>query len=100
MIRMPLLEARAAECAGCYCYQALPEEERNCMCPDAEKVLRMIVGDRSTKPLTEGEKKECFAEIDKVEGYSSADLAAGTDWQIANGVLCAWTDYARDKGLL
>lgn len=101
MITMPLIGARAAECCGCYCYPAQYNvEQPPCLCLAAEKALRMISAGRLDTPLSPEERQECFAEIDKVEGYSSQGMEQDTDAQVASTVLSAWTDYARDKGLL
>lgn len=95
--QMPLIAARAADEPHCYCWDVSMCQQ--CVCTDAEKMLR-VIADNEVSPLTPEEKQECFAEIDKVEGYSSSLVANGSDQQIARTVLAAWADYARDKGML
>ena len=42
----------------------------------------------------------CLREIAKVEGYGREAYETVPDAKLAAGVLHAWTDYCRDKGLL
>lgn len=69
-----------------------------CICPDAERALRAI--QRGDYELTDAAREWCLAEIDKVEGYARAQYEDVADRHVAGGVLDAWTDYCRDKGLL
>lgn len=81
----------------CRCWD--PEDEDvGCICGDSERVLRAI--QRGDVKLTDDQREWCRAEIDKVEGYSRDEYALADDLELAQAVLCAWTDYARDKGLL
>lgn len=75
--------------------------EGSCLCTSEERVLRMY-GSRSPKlpPMTPEQREECLSEIGRVEGYDRRDYEKRDDSQLANGVLCAWTDYCRDKGLM
>lgn len=52
------------------------------------------------KHLTRDEREECLSEIDMVEGYSREDFEFSSDADVAHGVLSAWADFCRDKGLL
>jgi len=79
----------------CFCWGDL----ESCVCPPLEKALRVIAAGIGG-PLTEAEREQCFREIDRVKGHSRADHADATDAELANGVLSAWTDFCRDKGLL
>lgn len=83
--------------AACRCFD-LDTEMVDCMCGDSERVLRAI--QRGEIRLTDNQREWCKAEIDKVEGYSRDEYALADDLTLALGVLSAWTDYARDKGLL
>lgn len=60
--------------------------------------LRMVQ-DGSAR-LTAAQREECLKEIESIEGYRREDYEGQTDDNIASGVLCAWTDYCRDKGLI
>jgi hypothetical protein len=42
----------------------------------------------------------CLDEIDRVEGFRRRDYELLDDSELARGVLDAWLDFARDKGLL
>ena len=79
--------------AECICFHS-----RACVCPDAERALRHISAGRYT--MNDAEREWCLAEIDSVEGHSRLDHVGATDADIARGVLGAWTDYCRDKGLI
>lgn len=49
--------------------------------------------------MTKKQREYCLNEIGRVEGYDRNDYLRCTDKELANAVLCAWLDYARDKGL-
>lgn len=80
----------------CKCWD--PNDDCGCVCGVTEKVLRAVV--RQDVGLTPEHREWCLNEINSIEGYSRADYESEEDRYLANGVLCAWTDYARDKGLL
>jgi hypothetical protein len=69
-----------------------------CVCPTTEKALRAIL--HADLKMTEEQREWCKREIDKVEGHGRNDYIDADDSTIAGGVLNAWVDYARDKGLL
>lgn len=96
-IQMPAMAARASQCPGCYCYE---DGRMPCLCPDSEKALRICAAGRLQGPLAPAEREECLGQIAAVEGYRREDYETAPDEQLAGGVLSAWTDYARDKGLL
>ena len=79
----------------CYCYG----DSEGCVCPPLEKAIRVIAGGHG-EPLTAADRETCLREIEKVEGYRRADYEPLPDQELAKGVLDAWTDFCRDKGLL
>lgn len=81
----------------CLCYG--PEAE-GCLCMDAERALRAYMGKHPMPPMTSEQRAYCLEEIGSVEGYERTDYEACTDEDLARGVLSAWVDYCRDKGLL
>lgn len=84
--------------AACRCFDPEDAAEVGCVCGDSERVLRAIK--RGEMSLNDDQREWCFKEIDRVEGYSRDEYALADDFSLASGVLSAWTDYARDKGLL
>jgi hypothetical protein len=79
----------------CVCYGP---DGPGCVCTAAERACRAIA--RGDYELTEPAREWCLSEIAKVEGYDREDYAGDADRHVARGVLDAWTDYCRDKGLL
>lgn len=77
------------------CICAWPD---GCLCCDTEKALRWIGWGKGS--LTPEQREWCLAEIDSVEGYERRHYERASDADVAKGVLHAWTEYARDKGLL
>ena len=75
-------------------------DEEYCACPDMERALRGWVAGKVGVPMTQDQRMRCLSEIGRVEGYEVADYTYATDASLAGGVLSAWTDYARDKGLI
>jgi len=76
-------------------------ENEPCICGTEERALRGWV--RRTPdmpPMNDMQRRWCLAEIGQVEGYQAADYEALGDADLARGVLSAWTDFCRDKGLL
>lgn len=80
---------------GCYCYK---DGRYPCECGITEKFLRSIIANEQS--LTQEQREWCLNEIDSVEGYERKHYESGPDELIANGVLSAWVDYCRDKGLM
>jgi hypothetical protein len=91
--RMPNIAA-AVNIDDCVC--KWPD---GCMCSAAEKALYQFNAG-TQPPMTKVQREECLKEIDQVEGYSRAEYENESDASLAIGVIYAWTDYARDKGLL
>lgn len=93
MTAMPGSEAAP----DCMCYmKPLP-----CICEPTERLLRLYAysGRRDLAALTVEQRRWCLAEIDAIEGQPD-DLETAADSDLARAVLTAWTDYARDKGLI
>lgn len=82
---------------GCPCYS---DGHCECACGPSERVLRAIVYTGGAPALTPEQREWCLSEIGSVEGYARKDYEAAHDVIVARGVLDAWTDYARDKGVL
>lgn len=90
--------------AHCHCY---PQEEKeanqrgetHCVCGVSEKALRGWLNGRIQTPMTPEQREWCYKEIDAIEAHDRADYEKGTDSELAMGVLNAWMDYCRDKGL-
>ncbi len=80
----------------CVCY----DDDTSCVCLDAERTLRAYIASVPMPPMTPEQREACLDEIGRVEGYDRADYATSTDADLARGVLAAWTDFCRDKGLL
>lgn len=83
---------------SCVCY-ASPE---CCFCGKTEKALRAWSdpSNWSIPPMSPLQRDWCLREIDKVEGYSKSDYLGESDAHLARGVLAAWQEYCRDKGLI
>jgi len=87
----------AADWRGeCPCY-GTPSE---CVCSEAEAVLRCYAGRYHRTAMTEAMRQECLREIDHVGGYDRKDFEDETDQHLAQGVLTAWVDYCRGLGLI
>lgn len=50
--------------------------------------------------MSEKQREWCLEEIDSVEGFRRADYAEAPDADLARGVLDAWLEYCRDKGMV
>ena len=50
-------------------------------------------------PMTVDQREWCLTQVASVEGHSREDYEGKTDAELARGVLSAWMDYCRDKGL-
>lgn len=82
-----------------YCCTFDPQDtEMGCICGDSERVLRAVKLGKVS--LTGAQREWCLSEIGRVEGYDRREHESNSDPDLAYSVLCAWTDYARDKGLL
>lgn len=83
----------------CLCFDAGPPDDGpGCMCGASERVLRHVL--RGQIALTPEQRDWALKQIGAVEGYDSADYVGRADYEVAQGVMSAWLDYARDKGLL
>lgn len=69
-----------------------------CACLPAERALRWLSNGHGS--MTSDQRAWCLDEIDQVEGYERADYEHEHDCDVAMGVLSAWRDFCRDKGLL
>jgi len=67
---------------------------------EAEAVLRCYAEGWCRTALSPAQREVCLTEIGAVEGYDRADYEQETDQALARGVLWAWLDFCRDKGLL
>ena len=83
-------------CGECPCY-GIPEE---CACMEAEAVLRCYIAGYVQTAMSPAQRETCLQEIEQVESFRREDYAEATDRDLARGVLDAWVDYCRDKGLL
>lgn len=81
----------------CLCY--LDTSIDLCVCGLTEKALRAWVSGE-LPAMTPCQRLWCLNEIDSIEGYRRQDYETCTDALLANGVLSAWVDYCRDKGLM
>lgn len=73
----------------------------SCVCSKDERVLRGYMRNLADiHPMTAKQREWCLDQIDGVEGYRREDYETVSDALLANGVLDAWMDYCRDKGLL
>lgn len=91
--------------AHCHCFpdderQAQERNETHCVCGETEKALRGWIAGRITTPMTPAQREWCYSEIDSVEAHDREDYLAGTDAELARGVLGAWQAYCIDKGLM
>ena len=71
-----------------------------CVCGPEERVLRAFLDPNTPLKMTPEQREWCYAEIDAIESHDRSDYEAGTDAELARGVLNAWTDYCRGQGLL
>lgn len=74
------------------------ENADGCACGfTEERALRAVIDGR--RSMTGDERAWCSDQIASVEGHE-APPADWSDVDVARGVLSAWMDYCRDKGLL
>lgn len=71
-----------------------------CECGADERPLRAYARGDALPSMTVDQRDWCLQQIGQMEGYSVADYAHADDRVLASGVINAWTDYCRDKGLL
>jgi len=72
-----------------------------CACGAEERVLRgYIRADPELAPMSPVQRAWCLLEISSVEGYERKDYETASDSHLASGVLSAWLDFCRDKGML
>lgn len=71
-----------------------------CICGSSERVLRGYISGTSLPQMSEKQREWCLEEIGSVEGFDRADYAELTDADLARGVLNAWLEYCRDKGMV
>lgn len=71
-----------------------------CVCTDMERAVRAWSGGADMPAMTAEQRTHCLDEIGRVEGYVRGEYESLADRDVASGVLSAWTDYCRDKGLL
>ncbi|RTL07728.1 hypothetical protein EKK58_00880 [Candidatus Dependentiae bacterium] len=65
-----------------------------------EDDLFAFANERTGRPMTIHEREWCLQEIASVEGYNRADYELSDNKGLARGVLSAWVDFCRDKGLM
>jgi hypothetical protein len=82
---------------GCPCYG--DDMACHCVCGQTEKALRAWRCGCKLPPMTPEQREWCYQEIDAVECHDREDYVTASDSDLALGVLCAWQDYCRDKGL-
>lgn len=75
-------------------------EDEHCVCADMERAMRGWIRGDQIPPMTEAQRNCCLDEIGRVEGNVRAEHEHLPDGQLARDVLSAWTDFARDKGLI
>lgn len=81
----------------CFCMGSMD----GCVCLPMERAMRAWkLKEGSMPPMTPEQREACLHEIGQVEGYSRADYESTDDATLAGGVIDAWTDYCRDKGLI
>lgn len=87
----------------CVCMSAADFCDYGCVCDPAERYLRHLASGRNgDRIMTEEQKAWCVAEIracgdatNQPDHFDDYD-----DRAMAMSVLSAWSDYARDKGLI
>ncbi len=88
--------ARHGVYSDCFCYG----DNEGCACGPEEKALRLFADGLVSEAMSPSDREWCLSEIERVEGHERAEHTTDTDRELANGVLTAWTDFCRDKGLL
>jgi hypothetical protein len=81
----------------CECYSS----EFTCCCDATERSLRAYMMGLITEPMTAEQREACISEIVYcAEGETRENVENLNDAELARAVLFAWTDFARDKGLI
>lgn len=70
-----------------------------CQCTDDERALRNWEAGLTAVAMTPAQREWCLEEISAVEGYRREEYEASSDAGLAGGVLSAWADFCRDKGI-
>ena len=84
----------------CICL-GLQADKDNCVCPPLERFMRAYAERLPMTAMSPEQREECIQEVIYCsEGSNRTDYEALSDQDLARGVLYAWADYARDKGLL
>lgn len=75
-----------------------------CICDDTERSLRAWGAGTVPAAMTPEQRTWCIDQIrsagDATDQPTDDELATMGDAELARGVIFAWRDYARDKGLL
>jgi hypothetical protein len=82
--------------AFCSCFA----DGQPCVCPPMERALRAWKLGATMPAMTPEQRSACLGEISSIEGYDRAEHEDDTDRELAHNTLCAWTDYARDQGMI
>jgi hypothetical protein len=83
------------------CWEGTQDADMPCACGPDERVLRAYIDGLPTlPPMTPEQREWCLSEIESVEGYDRRDYEQCLESELASGVLSAWTNYCRDKGML
>lgn len=77
-----------------------PLAAKGCVCLPTERALRGWQSGAILVRMTPEQREWCLQEIGRVEGCDRADYENGSDAEVAAGVLTAWREYCRNKGLL
>lgn len=80
---------------SCICFG----DRDQCGCPDSEMAIRHYAKGLPMPSMTDGQRAWCLREISRVESFSRSAYAGTSDQDLARGLLEAWLEYARDKGL-
>lgn len=95
---MEMISLEAMAPAACVCFE--PETYGGCCCGDMECALRAYAERWPMVAMHPVQREWCLDEIARTGGYDRLEWLGSSDQVLAHGVLMAWADYARDKGLL
>ena len=82
----------------CQCTGISAVDEYGCLCDPRERHVRAVMNGRAD--MTDELRESCLEDILSTEGYSQSDVDGAADADLARTTINAWTDYARDKGLI